>query len=37
MTDQVVSYRSPMSRGRMVHWMLEELGTPYRIICAQLG
>jgi glutathione S-transferase len=31
MTDQVVLYMSPMSRGRMVHWMLEELGAPYRI------
>jgi len=31
MTDQVILYMSPMSRGRMVHWMLEELGAPYRI------
>jgi glutathione S-transferase len=31
MTDQVVLYMSPMSRGRTVHWMLEELGAPYRI------
>ena len=31
MTDQVVFYMSPMSRARTVHWMLEELGAPYRI------
>jgi glutathione S-transferase len=31
MTDQVVLYMSPMSRARTVHWMLEELGAPYRI------
>jgi glutathione S-transferase len=31
MTDQVVLYMNPMTRARMVHWMLEELGAPYRI------
>jgi glutathione S-transferase len=31
MKDEVVLYMSPMSRGRMVHWMLEELAAPYRI------
>jgi len=30
MSDEVVFYSSPMSRGRMVHWMLEEAGAPYR-------
>ena len=30
MSDEVVFYSSPMSRGRMVHWMLEETGAPYR-------
>jgi glutathione S-transferase len=29
--DEVVLYMSPMSRGRMAHWMLEELAIPYRI------
>jgi glutathione S-transferase len=31
MSDEVVFYHNPMSRGRMVHWMLEEAGAPYRI------
>ena len=31
MTEQVVLYTNPMSRGRTVHWMLEEIGAPYRI------
>src|SRR3546814_15143527 len=26
----VVFYTNPMSRGRMVRWMLEETGCPYR-------
>ena len=30
MSDEVVFYSSPMSRGRVVHWMLEECGAPYR-------
>jgi glutathione S-transferase len=30
MTDEIVFYSSPMSRGRIVHWMLEEVGAPYR-------
>ena len=30
MNDQVVFYSSPMSRGRIVHWMLEEVGAPYK-------
>jgi glutathione S-transferase len=31
MKDEIVLYTSPMSRGRVIHWMLEELGAPYRI------
>lgn len=31
MTDSVVFYTNPMSRGRIVHWMLEEAGAPYRV------
>ena len=30
MSDEVVFYSSPQSRGRIVHWMLEEVGVPYR-------
>jgi glutathione S-transferase len=30
MTDELVFYTSPMSRGRIVRWMLEEVGAPYR-------
>jgi glutathione S-transferase len=31
MSNEIVFYHSPMSRARMVHWMLEEVGAPYRI------
>ena len=31
MDEEVVFYHNPMSRGRMVHWMLEETGAPYRV------
>ncbi len=30
MADEIVFYSNPMSRGRIVHWMLEEVGAPYR-------
>jgi glutathione S-transferase len=29
MADELVFYTNPMSRGRMVRWMLEEVGQPY--------
>ena len=29
MTDRIVFFHNPMSRGRIVHWMLEEVGAPY--------
>ena len=31
MSDTIVFYTNPMSRGRIVHWMLEEVGAPYRV------
>lgn len=31
MLDTVTFYHNPVSRGRIVHWMLEETGTPYEI------
>ena len=30
MTDELIFYTHPMSRGRIVRWMLEEVGQPYR-------
>ncbi len=30
MTDEIVFYTNPQSRGAMTHWMLEEIGCPYR-------
>lgn len=30
MTDDLVFYTNPMSRGRIVRWMLEEVGALYR-------
>ena len=29
MSDQLVFYSNPMSRGRIIRWMLEEVGQPY--------
>jgi hypothetical protein len=28
MTDELIFYTHPMSRGRIVRWMLEEIGQP---------
>ena len=30
MSEDVIFYTNPMSRGRIVRWMLEEVGCPYR-------
>jgi len=30
MADELTFYTHPMSRGRIVRWMLEEIGQPYR-------
>ena len=31
MTDIISFYTNPFSRGRIVHWMLEEVGAPYHV------
>ena len=31
MTDKIVFYHNPQSRGRIVHWMLEEANAPYEV------
>ena len=31
MSDEIVFYHNPRSRAQMAHWMLEEVGAPYRI------
>jgi glutathione S-transferase len=31
MSDELVLYYNPFSRGRIAHWMLEETGAPYRV------
>jgi glutathione S-transferase len=30
MSDELIFYTNPMSRGRIVRWMLEEVGQPYQ-------
>ncbi len=30
MAEEIVFYTNPLSRGRIVRWMLEEVGQPYR-------
>ena len=30
MTDDLILYTNPMSRGRIARWMLEETGAVYR-------
>ena len=36
MSDEIIFHHSPMSRGRVVHWMLEEIGCPYRHVVLDL-
>ena len=37
MADELVFYTNPMSRGRIVRWMLEEAGCPYRAEIIEFG
>jgi glutathione S-transferase len=37
MSDELVFYTNPMSRGRLVRWMLEEVGQPYRTEILEYG
>jgi Glutathione S-transferase, N-terminal domain len=37
MTDELVFYTHPQSRGRIVRWMLEEIGRPYRTELLEYG
>lgn len=37
MTGELVFYTHPMSRGRIVRWMLEEVGQPYRAEIVEYG
>ena len=36
-SDEIVFYTNPMSRGRIVRWMLEEVGQPYRTVVLDYG
>lgn len=37
MTDELIFYGNPMSRARIVRWMLEETGVPYRAQMLDFG
>ena len=37
MTEELVLYTNPQSRGAMAHWMLEEIGCPYRVEVKAFG
>ena len=37
MSDELIFYTNPMSRGRIVRWMLEEIGAPYRTEVVEYG
>ena len=37
MADELVFYTHPQSRGRLVRWMLEEIGQPYRTELLEYG
>ncbi len=37
MDDTLIFYTNPMSRGRIVRWMLEEVGAPYETVLLDYG
>lgn len=37
MTDDLILYTNPQSRGRIARWMLEEVGAPYRVETVDYG
>jgi glutathione S-transferase len=37
MTQNLTFYTNPMSRGRIVRWMLEEIGEPYETVLLDYG
>lgn len=37
MSGNLIFYTNPMSRGRIVRWMLEEIGAPYRTEVLEYG
>ena len=37
MSDDLTFYTNPMSRGRIVRWMLEEVGQPYETVLLDYG
>ena len=37
MSKELVFYTNPQSRGNIVHWMLEEVGAPYKTEVLQYG
>ena len=37
MANELVFHTHPQSRGRIVRWMLEEVGAPYRVEAVQYG
>ena len=37
MADKLTLYTNPMSRGRIAHWMMEEVGEPYDTVYLDYG
>lgn len=37
MADEIIFFTNPQSRGAMTHWMLEEIGCPYRLEVVAYG